>query len=293
MIKLNYCTMNKAVLVNVYDIYNLIQRVGRSMTELYKKIWNYNKLALDLSKKDFKSRFVGSYLGVIWAFIQPVIQILIFWFVFQVGFKNTPVDNFPFILWLVAAMIPWFFFVDSAQGGSTAITDNSYLVKKVVFNVNVLPLMKIYSAFYVHLFFIVFLFTIFAVYGFYPDVYTLQVPYFMAATFLLALGLNWLTSALTVFLKDIGQFVTLILQFGFWLTPIFYRLETLPQKYQFIFKLNPMYYITDGYRNAFIYKQWFWEHPNLTINFWLVTCILLVVGRIVFKKLRPHFADVL
>ncbi|WP_438434601.1 ABC transporter permease [Gorillibacterium sp. sgz500922] len=258
-----------------------------------KKLFTNSKMVLNLARKDFQSRYLGSYLGILWAFIQPLIQILLFWFVFQVGFKSMPVDDFPFILWLICAMVPWFFFSDSIQNATNSILEYSYLVKKMVFRVSILPFVKILSAFFVHLFFICFLFLMFIIYGYYPNLYTLQVIYYLVCTLLLVSGLSLLTSTLNVFLKDTGQIVGVIIQLGFWLTPIFYSLKIVPEHFHFILKLNPMYYIVEGYRSTFIYHQGFWEHPWLTLNFWLITVILLVVGSVFFKKMRPHFADVL
>lgn len=247
----------------------------------------------DLSKKDFKTRYLGSFLGILWAFIQPCLQILIFWFVFQVGFKSAPVDNFPFILWLISAMVPWFFISDSIQNGTNSIIENSYLVKKVVFRVSVLPIVKIYSALLVHLFFIAFVIFMFSIYGYSPTIYMLQILYYLPASIILILAISWITSSLVIFLKDIGQVVSVCLQIGFWMTPIFYSLNIVPEKYHFWLKLNPFYYIVEGYRESLIYHKWFWEHPKLTMNYWLITIVLLIIGTYVFKKLRPHFSDVL
>ncbi|MED0676143.1 ABC transporter permease [Aneurinibacillus thermoaerophilus] len=258
-----------------------------------KSLLQSRRLIFELAKKDFQSRYLGSYLGIIWAFVQPTIMILIFWFVFQVGFKSMPVDNFPFILWLICGLIPWFFFSDALNSATTSIIDNSYLVKKIVFRVGILPFIKITSVLFVHLFFICFLFIAFAAYGYYPSVYNLQVFYYSFAMIMLVLGLSWITSALVVFLKDVGQIVAMLLQFGFWLTPIFYAIKIVPEKYHTIMKLNPMYYIIEGYRDTFIYHVWFWEHYKLTAYFWSVTGVCLIVGAVIFRKLRPHFADVL
>jgi ABC-type polysaccharide/polyol phosphate export permease len=252
----------------------------------YKFIWN-------LSKKDFQTRYLGSFLGVLWAFIQPAVQILIFWFVFQVGFKSTPIDDFPFILWLISAMIPWFFISDSIQGATNSIIDSSFLVKKVVFRVSFLPIVKIYSALWIHLFFVFVIFVMFGIYGYYPNVYNVQVIYYMMCSIILILGISWITSSLIIFLKDVGQFVAILLQFGFWLTPIFYSIKIIPEKFQFLIKLNPFFYIIEGYRDAFVYKKWFWEYPTLTLYFWIATILILIIGALLFKKLRPHFADVL
>lgn len=272
------------------------QPILRYVSELYKFITymlRNQKIIFELARKDFKSKYLGSYLGIIWAFIQPTIAILIYWFIFQVGFKSTPVDNFPFILWLASAIIPWNFFAESLQGATNSIIENSYLVKKVVFRISILPIVKIYSAFFIHLFFIVFLIIMFMIYGYYPTVYYLQIPFYVASLMLLLLGLSWLTSTLVIFLKDVGQFISMFLQFGFWLTPIFYSLSIVPEKYHFFIKINPVYFITEGYRNTFIYHKWFWEDSYQMINFWIITVILLIIGSILFRKLRPHFADVL
>ncbi|MDD1505885.1 ABC transporter permease, partial [Lysinibacillus sp. CNPSo 3705] len=202
------------------------------------------KLTFELSKSDLKTRFVGSVLGITWGFLHPLITILIFWFVFQVGFKSMPVDDFPFILWLMCAMIPWFFFSDCLNGATNSILENSYLVKKVNFKIGILPLIKIVSSLYIHVFFITFLFFMFYIYGYSFNIYNLQFLYYLFATIILVTGLSYLTASLVVFLKDIGQLVNMLLQFCFWMTPIFWSLDILPQKYLFLIKLNPIYYIT-------------------------------------------------
>lgn len=251
------------------------------------------RLILELAKKDFKSRYLGSYLGIVWAFVQPTITVLILWFVFQVGFKSMPVDDFPFILWLLCGIVPWFFFSEGLSNATNAVVENSYLVSKIVFRVSVLPIVKLVSSLFVHVFFITVIFMLFYVYGYKPSVYNIQVIYYLFATTVLLLGISWTTSALIVFLKDIGQIVAMVLQFGFWLTPIFWSIKIVPEKFHYLLKLNPVYYIVEGYRDTFIYHEWFWDHIYLTAYFWVVTGVLFVLGAIIFKRLRPHFADVL
>ena len=243
--------------------------------------------------RDFKQRYITSYLGILWAFIQPTVTVFIFWFVFQVGFKSTPVNNFPFILWLVCGMFPWFFLSESILSATNSIIESSFLVKKIVFRVELLPIVKIISALVVHCFFIVVLFAMFAAYGYLPSIYNLQIIYYLLAMICLAIGISWLTSSLTVFMRDIGQFVAMMLQFGFWGTPIFWNLNSIPEYLQPILKLNPAYYIVEGYRQSFIYKQCFWEHLYLTIYFWLATVFIMLIGAWCFRRLRPHLADVL
>lgn len=258
-----------------------------------KSLYKDRNLILQLAKNDFKVKYLGSYLGMFWAFVNPVILILIYWFVFQIGFRSMPVGDVPFILWLVAGIVPWFFISEAVAVGTNSILDNSYLVKKVVFRVSLLPIIKMLSTLFIHIIFLIIVIILFLVYGYEFNIYYLQVFYFLFSTIILVYGISLITSSLAIFSKDVGQIVSVILQFGFWLTPIFWSFAIVPTNIQFWFKLNPVYYLVEGYRNTLIYKRWFWEDPLLTIYFWFVTLFILVVGIWLFKKLRPHFSDVL
>jgi len=258
-----------------------------------KEVIESRKLIVDLAKRDFQKRYLGSYLGILWGFIQPCVNILLFWFVFQVGFKATPIDNFPFILWLMCGLIPWFFFSDAVANATNAFTENSYLVKNIVFKISVLPIVKVLSSLYVHLFFVVFLLAMFLIYGYIPNVFYWQVIYYLLATIALALSLSLLTSSIMVFIKDTLQLVNMLLQIFFWLTPIFWNKAILPITYKFILIINPMYYIVEGYRNTFIYHKWFWEDMQMTLFFWGITFVIFIIGVVIFKRLKSHFADVI
>ena len=264
------------------------------------EVFANRKLILSLSKNDFKTRYAGSYLGIIWAFIQPIVTVLVYWFVFEKGLKANGINTkegieIEFVLWFVAALVPWFFFAEAWGSATNALIEYSYLVKKVVFKISILPIVKIISALYVHVFFVLFIVILYAAYGYFPDIYYLQILYYSACIFLLVLGLAYMTSAIVVFFKDLGQIISIVLQVGMWMTPIMWNIDAieLSSKMKFIFKLNPMYYVTLGYRDAFINKVWFFEHPNLTVYFWLVTIVMFMIGTVIFKRLKVHFADVL
>ena len=116
-----------------------------------KELISNKKIIITLSINDFKSKFSGSYFGIFWAFMQPIVTVLIYVFVFQIGFKAAPLDNnFPYVLWLIAGIVPWFFISESINLASSSLIDYNYLVKKVVFNIDILPLVKINSAWFVH-----------------------------------------------------------------------------------------------------------------------------------------------
>lgn len=258
------------------------------------KLIENRKLIWTLSKNDFKTRFAGSYLGIVWAFVQPVVTVLVYWFVFQVGLKAGRTNEYPFVLWLVAGLVPWFFFSEALNGGTNALIEYSYLVKKVVFKISILPIVKVMSAVFVNAFFIVFTLVLCSCYGYTPSLYTIQIIYYLICNFLLVLGLSYFTAAIVVFFRDLTQIINIVLQVGVWLTPIMWDAEQmLSPKLLKIFKLNPVYYIVDGFRDSLLAGVGFWEKPMWTVYFWLFIIIVFSIGVSVFRRLRVHFADVL
>ncbi len=261
----------------------------------------HRKLLWNLAKNDIKKKFAGSYLGVVWAFVQPVITVLLYWFVFEVGLNSKAADlrtgiEVPFVLWLMAGLVPWFYFQEAMNGGTGVMVEYNYLVKKVVFQIDMLPAVKLISALFTHAFFICFAVVLFWCMGYTPDLYVLQVVYYTFCMILFTAGLVYAASAVNVFFRDMKEVVSILLQIGMWVTPIMWNFESMvkiPEWAKMILRLNPMYYIVSGYRDAFINKIGFWEHPGLSVFFWAVTFLLLGVGNAVFKRLRPHFADVL
>ncbi len=279
------------VLIDV--IFLLCIRKLDSFLELPLEIAREKKLIWNLSKNDFKTKYAGSYLGIVWAFVHPVITVLVYWFVFEVGLKSGRVSEYPFILFLMSGLVPWFFFSDALNGGTTSLIEYNYLVKKVVFNIGVLPVVKIVSALFVHIFFVFVVGLICVGYGYSVDIYWLQIPYYIICTIVCVLGLIYLTSTIVCFFRDLTQIISIVLQVGMWITPIMWQVTILSPTLQTVFKLNPMYYVVEGYRNALLGKEWFWEDMTWTIYFWIIAIVGLGIGTTTFRRLRVHFADVL
>lgn len=256
-------------------------------------MYTYLSIFFDLVINDFRSRYLSNVMGGVWAFVQPVVTILIFWFVFAVGFKTPAVGNMPFVLWLIAGVIPWFFLSESLSGGTNAIIENDYLVKKIVFRVDMLPIVKITTALMIHFIFVLLMIGIFMLYGYSPSLSWLQLLYYISASLPLLLGSVWITGSIVVFFRDMGQIVSMIIQFGFWLTPIFWSVQSIPEPYRRILELNPANYIVQGYRESLSGNGYFWEKPLEGFLYWGIALFCLWAGQHVFKRLRPHFADVL
>lgn len=259
----------------------------------YKTLCSERKLIWSLAKNDFKRKYAGSYFGIIWAFVQPVCTIMLFWFVFQVGLRSTAVGNAPFLLWLMCGLVPWFFFSEAWNTASFSLIEYSFLVKKVVFQINILPAVKIVSALFVHIFFVAFMLLVFMLYGYRPDIYWFQCIYYSLCLVILILSISYMCSAVMVFFKDLSQIMNIALQFGMWLTPIMWNIDIIPSGLRWIFKLNPMYYIVQGYRDSLIGGIPFYYNMKQTAYFWLVAGLLMLGGFYIFGRLKPHFADVL
>lgn len=258
-----------------------------------KDIVTNRKLIVSLAKADFNQKYFGNSLGFAWAFIQPMATIIIMWFVFEVGFKSTPINNIPFILWLSCGMLPWFLFTDCLNQGLNSVCGNSFLVKKIVFNTRLLPIISLMAPLVIHVFFILFLAGMFMFYGYGISIFWVQSLYYTFCLFVLVLSVSLITSSVVVFIKDIGPIVNLIIQFGFWLTPVFWSINIVPEKYKTLIRLNPVVYVIEGYRNSFIYHKFIFDDIYSALYFWCVTFFLYYFGCKVFKKLSHHFADVM
>lgn len=257
-------------------------------------IWQNRFIILQLTKRDFQNRYLGSYLGLPWAFIKPLAVVLVMWFAFTYGLKVGKVDNsVPFAMWLMVGIIPWFFVSENVMGSVQCLLEYSFLIKNISFNPSVIPLIKILTNSLIHLFFIAVLVVICMAYGYTPCVYWFQVFYYMICGILLTLGIAWCFSAVQLFVRDASHLLEVAVQLFFWGTPILWSYKKMPEEFYFFLKLNPVFYLVEGYRNTFIYRIWFFEDWGLTLYFWCVTIIIIVLGAVIFKKLKPHFADVL
>jgi len=268
------------------------------ITQLPMELWQNRRLIWKLSKNDFKKRYAGSYMGAVWALVQPVITVVMYYIVFDkimnsggTGLRDS--GAVPFVLFLTAGLVPWFFFNEAWTNATNALREYDYLVKKIVFKISILPIIKTISATFIHAFFVLVLLIVAAVYGYYPSVYTLQIVYYSACLFVFVLALSYTTCAVAVLFKDITQIINIILQVGIWATPIMWNLEAVPGVWQIIFKLNPLVYIVNGYRDAVYGKQWFFQDFFSMMYFFVSTAVLFGIGVLVFKRLKVHFADVL
>lgn len=256
---------------------------------IYQQRYIIRKLVI----RDFQKKYLGSYLGLIWAFLHPLAFILAIWFVVSIGLRGGDRDGVAFLPWFVSAMIPWFFIRDAWNNAAGSLMEYAFLIKKMYFRVGIIPIIKITSILIIHAFLLAILIIVLIFFGFSPSIYWLQIPYYLMGSLTLVVGLAWLTSALTVFIPDIKQVVNVCTTLLFWLSAIIWPHERLEGNMRYLADLNPFFYVTNGFRETLIYEKWFFEQPLLMLYFWSVAFISFVTGAFVFQKLKPHFADVL
>jgi len=243
-------------------------------------------------KKDIKSRYAGSGLGMVWTFLMPLIQIVLFWFVFSAIMKSRPyaTTHLPYIYFLLSTFFFWLAFSEGLSRAANAILENAEMVKKVSFPNIVLPVAVTLSC-YIHN---MVGFILFIIVYFFSTSFSLTIVYILPVLFLqllFSLGLGMLFSALIPYVRDIGQILGQILQGLFFLSPIIYSIESVPKKFSIIFYFNPITYFASSYHKIILLK----EMPSLL---YIVILLFLSIGSFIFgyfafKRLREGFSDVL
>jgi ABC-type polysaccharide/polyol phosphate export permease len=263
----------------------------KTIIEFLTTIHRYRYTIWIMAIQEIKGKYAGSVLGSLWSIINPIVMVFIYWVVFSVGFKVPPPNNVPFLSWFFCAFIAWQSFCDALLSGSSSLQRNQTLIKKTQFPSEILPLISIVSSLINAVILICLLLLVLLIQGVTPSIWSFQVIYYLAAISVLALGGGWFFSAASIVLRDMGQVLAVVLQLLFWSTPIFYRLEMFPKDIHIFWKLNPVYYLTEGFRNSFLFGKPFWESPRLTLYFWIIALTLFVFGGWFFRKMKSEMVD--
>lgn len=262
--------------------------------EFIKDVIKNRKLIWQLGKSDFKNRFASTSLGAIWGFLQPFIFMLTYAIVFQFILKTGSSGEYPYAVWFFPGMTMWQWLNDSIMSASNSIRQYSYLVKKVVFPINIIPTISIVASSFVGLFLMAIAVVICIVYGYLPNILTLI--YVIFALYCFVIAFTRFTSAVTTVVPDFANLLGIAMQLFFWFTPVIWNLGML-QGHPTILKLIqcvPFTYLVTAFRQVFMNENIiFANHGIYTIIFWCITIILFVWGNSVFKRTKRDFADVL
>lgn len=252
-----------------------------------KELYDYRQMIISLVKKDLRGRYQGSALGFLWTLINPLFQLIIYTIVFST-FMRMGIEKF--YMFLFVALVPWIFFNACLQQGAMAIIDNKEMVKKIYFPRMVLPMSYVISSFVNMLLSFVVIFAVIIITRFGVNFKALLfLPLIMLIEFMLCLGISLITSACTVYIRDLQHILAILGMGWMYLTPVVYPASFVPEKYRTLFNLNPMASIVTAYRDILYYKQ----VPQMTtlIQAILMGVILVVVGIAAFNKLQRGFVE--
>lgn len=257
---------------------------------LFKEVIQNFNLILILGKNDFKNKYLGSGLGSIWGFLNPLVQLITYTFVYQVIFPSN--SDIPFIVGFFPVLIAWMFISETMISTSSSIRNYSYLVKKIKFPIDIIPLIPLVSAYIVFVTLNIFVIIINIWNGYAPNIFILIYMHICLLSFIIAFGR--LFSALNSIIPDVSHFISSSMQVLFWLSPIIWNFDTISSQYANYLKLNPLAYILDGFRAVYIPGHgWHNDLVKYTILFWLITIVLFVYGNYIFNKCKKDFADTL
>ena len=269
----------------------------RTLLKIIKQHYTWRRQLIKLAKADLIKTYSGSALGWAWAIIKPAVLIFVLWFAFDLGLRlNKGSDNgYPFVLWLVAGLIPWFYMDEMFMQGANALRAYNYLVTKMRFPIATIPTFVGISKLYVHMFLVALTILFFLGYGFKPDIYLLQLPIYMVCMYLFFLAWAQFASMLTCMSKDFYNLVGAATQALFWLSGILYDVKTMdvPHALKTFLLFNPISFISNGYRNIFIYKIWIWEEPRVFVYFLIVLAIMAALALWAYRKLYKEIPDVI
>lgn len=243
-----------------------------------------------LSLFELKSSNNNNYLGMLWELINPTIQLAIYWFVFGFGIRGgEDVNGIPFVYWLLSGMSVWFFVNQSLLEGSKSIYTRINFISKMSFPMSVIPTYVIVSKFYSHLMLVGLITVVLQFTGFVISPFFIQLPYFMFGTLMLLVAVSLITSTLATIVRDVQMIVTSIVRMLLYLTPLLWVPTGFIKK---VMMINPFYYLVEGYRASLLGVSWYAaENMELTLYFWGLVLVLLIIGSALHVKFRNHFVD--
>lgn len=271
------------------------KRYGVTLLDIVQEHKDYWRQIFQLAAVDLLKTYRGSALGWLWAVIKPTVTIFVYWFAFSIGLRaGQPVAGFPFFLWLVAGIIPWFYMQEMLTQGSTNLKRYDYLVTKIRFPVSTISTFVSLSKLYVHVALLMIVMVLFIVFGYPIDVYILQLPVYLVLMFSFFTLWSLFASLLSAMSKDFANVVNSFVTAIFWVSGIMWDVNRITDPVlSKVLAFNPVTFIATGYRNVFIYKRWFFEDTFALTAFLIMLAGMFLLALYTFHRLRRDIADVL
>lgn len=266
-------------------------RLTSEIVSFIRDLLNSRRLIAKLANRDFRIRYARDHMGLIWAIVEPLAMLIIMLIVFTY-LRTRSHPDYPFVVFLLSGLVAFDFFNKSFSQATHSMRAYSFMINLVHIRSSLLPLVSILTTFRTHLVILAIAIGILLFNGIGFSFYWFQLIYFMLAAWLLLTGLTWMSSAMLLFVPDLQHIISIGMRAMFFLTPIFWDLSIFPEKYHKILKLNPLFYLVEGYRMSLLYHKPFWSDSYAMLSFWMITLFFLFLGAFVFRRLKPYFADV-
>ncbi|MFJ8260582.1 ABC transporter permease [Rummeliibacillus sp. NPDC094406] len=262
--------------------------------QVLKEQFLHLNLIFRLSLYEEKGKYTMHYLGALWQILNPFIQIGVYWLIFGLGIrKGSPVDGTPFFLWLIIGLVPWLYISRTITQASNSVFAKVNLVSKMHFPVSVLPTIKIVGNSISLIPMLIITIGIALLYGIFSGAYLIQLIYYLICLYFLLFAITLLLSTLTTIIRDVQMMVQSIVRLLMFFLPIVWNVHNFPDFFVNILKLNPLFYIIEGFRFSILGGQWFFEDLPYTVYFWSLSILILTVGSFLHIKFRNKFVDYL
>ncbi|MDQ0362606.1 ABC transporter permease [Breznakia pachnodae] len=269
---------------------------------LKENIVNFHR-TLSIAKYELIADMRDSKLGIVWNVLNPLIQITTYWFVFGIILnRNRAVGMSPngygisYLPWMVVGISVWFFINPCIVKGCNSIFSKRKIISKMKFPVSILPATVVMKELFSHIFMVALVLVILVLRGHKPDLMWFQIIYYMFCAVCFTISLGMITSVLNMFSRDVKKLISACMRMLMYLTPILWEFKNLGADfapYKTLMKLNPLYYIVEGYRGSIFFHDSFLNHPAQTAFFWGVVIFLFTVGSILMYRFKHKFIDML
>lgn len=268
----------------------IIIEAGRAEKNYWRDLWRFRELFYILAWRDIKVRYKQTVIGAAWSIIRPLLTMIIFTIVFNKVAKLPSEGNVPYAILVYAAMLPWQFFANALSESSGSLVGNANLITKVYFPRLIIPASSVIVSLIDFAISFLILIALCLWYQYIPSWHIVFLPLFVVLVFFVAFGLGLLLTALNVKFRDFRYIIPFIIQFGLYISPVGFSSSIVPEKYQWIYSLNPMVGVIDGFR-------WCILNTNTSINNYsliaaiVITILITIIGVQYFRKMEKGFAD--
>lgn len=253
---------------------------------IFKKIYNYRELLKSNVKKEIRGRYKNSVLGILWSFLNPLLQLVVYSVIFGALLAGSDTT---YHIYICVALIPWTYFTTTITQSAFTVIGNADIIKKVYFPREILPISVVTSGAINFLISTIIILAFVLGSGMGISKYIILYPFILLIQYILLLGIGFFVSAITVYFRDLEHIIGIVLMAAFYGTPIVYKLEQLPHNLQILMQINPMTHLINAYRDIFYYQQM----PSMKVLsvLLLISIILTIVGYFIFKKLQKGFVE--